>query len=482
MTGRDRRSLLARLMSSGMAPFPLSYGQQAMWFMDQLRPEASIAYNVSFAWAVHGRPDLDALRRAFEWLVARHAILRTRYVPIRGIPLQHVDAEAKLEFRVVDVERDADVGLLLTREAARRFDLASGPLLRVLVVRRPAGRPVLLWSSHHIAIDGWSIFQIMEELGHAYTAYAAGERPPGGVPTVTYADFVAWQAALVASAEGRRMKEYWQRTLREPPAPLALPTDRPRPALQGFNGDAHAFSLGEARSAAVARLAGASDTTVYTTLLAAFQVLLGVTAEQDRFLLGTWAAGRSHQEFASVVGDFVNAVVLKADIGGGAGFREIQHRCRASVLEALAHQDYPFPLLVERLPVPRDPSRSPLFDVAFTLRSSHRGTLTRTEVGGEAASPLGAPAESERGVLLELGALTLSSFPLHQGTVCFDLEAEFIVAGTEISGVFRYNTDLFDTATVAGLAERYLRVIDLVTADPDGPVRVVVGGDRLARA
>ncbi|WP_343974497.1 condensation domain-containing protein, partial [Streptosporangium amethystogenes] len=230
-----------------------------------------------------------------------------------------------------------------------------------------------------------------------------------------------------------------------------------------------AFRLGAERSAAVGELAASGGATLYTTLLAAFQVLLGRACDRRDFLLGTWTSGRSRPEFSDVAGYFVNPVVLRADLSGNPGFSQVLDRTRRAVLDALDNQDYPFPLLVERLGAHRDPSRSPLFDVAFTLRASHRGEIVRSE-SAEAASPLGAPSAGERGMLLRLGELALSTYPLDQRTVRFDVELELVAADGEISGLLRYNTDLFDADTIAWLAEGYLRVLDFAAGDPGRPV------------
>ncbi|WP_440070298.1 condensation domain-containing protein [Streptosporangium sp. OZ121] len=468
----DKRALLARLMKSGATPFPLSYGQQSLWFMDRVRREASVAYNMPFAWTVHDDADPGALRGAFEWLMARHPIFRTTYGHVKGTPVQRVTPEGGLDFRIATLAPGQDLAALLGAEAARPFDLERGPVLRVVLVRRPAAAPVLLWVTHHIAIDGWSLFQLLEELGRAYTALRDGAEPSGAPPAATYADFVAWQAAMLAGPDGARMEAYWTGLLADPPPVLALPADRPRPADQGFQGSSYAFRLGAERSAAVAELAARSGSTLYTTLLAAFQVLLGRAAGQDDFLLGTWTSGRSRPEFSDVAGYFVNPVVLRADLSGDPGFSEVLGRTRKAVLGALDHQDYPFPLLVERLGAHRDPSRSPLFDVAFTLRASQRGEIVRAE-SPEAVSPLGASSAGERGMLLRLGELALSTYPLDQATVRFDVELELVSADGEISGLLRYATGLFDEATIAWLAEGYLRVLDFVAEDPGRPVGAV---------
>ncbi|MFI6482200.1 condensation domain-containing protein [Nonomuraea sp. NPDC050663] len=469
LSREDKRALLAELISAGAAPFPLSHGQQSLWFMDRVRREASVAYNMPFAWTIRGAVDPDALRRAFAWLMARHPILRTTYAYVRGTPVQRVNRPAEPDLVIADPGSPQELADLLAEAAGRPFDLATGPVFRVVLARRPGAPPVLLWVTHHIAIDGWSLFLMLEELGQAYTAYLHGREPDRPAPEAGYADFVAWQAAMLAGPWGDRLADHWSEVLHDPPPPLALPLDRPRPADQGFRGACHAFRLDAELTAKVEELAARHDTTVYTTLLAAFQFLLGRAAGQREFLLGTWTSGRSRPEFAGVAGYFVNPVVLRTDLSGEPGFSQLLSRTRSAVLDALEHQDYPFPLLVERLGTQRDPSRSPLFDVAFTLRASQRGEITRSE-SGETASPLGAPSEGERGMLLHLGELVLATYPLDQQTVRFDVEMELISSDGELSGLLRYRTDLFDAETIVWLAQGYRSVLEEVTAEPDRPL------------
>lgn len=458
----DKRALLAELVRSGVAPFPLSYGQRSLWFMNQLRPEASVAYNMPLAWVLPADVDLSALRRAFVLLVERHASFRTTYDHVRGTPVQRVGRTAELDFRVLDAPDDLPA--LLDGEMRRRFDLRNGPVQRVVVIRRPADPPVLLWVVHHIAFDYWSHFQLLRELGTAYTAFARGRAPRLPTLGTTYADFVGWQAAMLRGPEASGLTRYWTELLTDAP-PLALPTDRPRPANQTFAGSAVPLRLGAELSAKVADLASARGTTPYTVLLAAFQVTVAKAAGQEDFPLGTWTSGRSRPEFSDVVGYFVNPVVLRANLAGAPGFTEVLARAHRGVLAAVEHQDLPFPVVVEGLGVPRDPSRSPLFDVSFTLRASQLDELVRSDLV-EDVSPLGAPSPGERGLLFQLDELTLSSFPLDQSTVRFDVEAELITVDGELSGLLRYNTDLFDRATMAWLAGNYVRVLEEVTADP----------------
>ncbi|QYC41594.1 Linear gramicidin synthase subunit B [Nonomuraea coxensis DSM 45129] len=476
MSAADKRALLAELMRTGAAPVPLSYGQRALWFMDRIRPEAGLAYHMPFAWTMRGRVDLEALRRAFDWLAERHPIFRTTYSHARGTPVQRVNPAGRIAFRVLNLEPGQDPVEVLETAARRPFDLARGPVSRVAVVRGGDGPPVLLWVTHHIAVDGWSLFQLLEELGTAYAAFARNGAPDLPAPAATYGDYVLWQAAMLAGPEGRRLERHWSGVLGDRPPPLRLPADRPRPADQTFGGAALPLRLGPEAAARVAELAAAAGTTLYTALLTGFELLLGRACGQEDFLLGTWASGRTRPEFAGTAGYFVNPVVVRAGLSGDPTFAEALGRARRVVLDALDHQDYPFPLLVERLGVPRDPSRSPLFDVAFTLRASQRGAIERSGSGG-AASPLGAAAPGERGMLVRLGDLELTTFPLPQRTIRFDLEME-LIAGDGVSGLLRYNTALFDEATAAWLADGYVRLLTDAAAHPGRPLSALDWAER----
>src|SRR2546421_1157472 len=208
---------------------------------------------------------------------------------------------------------------------------------------------------------------LINDLCLLYAAEKEGVRAPLPAPVLQYSDFVRWQAELLAGPEGERHWAYWQNALEGPLPMLNLPFDRPRPAVQTYRGASHAFELGETLFQRLKALANAEKTTLYTLLLAAFELLLYRYTDQDDLLIGTTALGRSRAELEKIVGYLANPVVLRTNLSGNPTFQELLGRVRQTVIGALDHQDYPFPLLVERLQPRRDASYSPLFQTFFVF-------------------------------------------------------------------------------------------------------------------
>jgi amino acid adenylation domain-containing protein len=471
---REKRHLLARLLAErdgDSTPQPLSYGQQAMWLLHRLEPDSSIAYNLPFVWSVQTNLDVPALRRAFQRLTDHHPILRTVYADHNGAPYQQVLQRQDVELRLIDAAGATEERFreLLVDQTMRRFDLESGPVFRVAVFERDGHRPVLLLVIHHIAIDGWSLFQLLEELGESYALERAGEPVALPPPASRYTDFVRWQEDLLSGPDGARLEAYWLERLGGEPPVLELPSDRPRPRHKTYRGASHAFTIDEDLTSRIQELGRREGVTLFMTLLAGFEALLQRHSGQDDILIGTSTLGRSRPEFVDVVGYFVNPVVLRADLSGDPTFRELLGRVRVNVLGALEHQDYPLPLLVERLQAKRDPSRSPLFDVTFTLRRSQRFDFRRVASvnGHEGASPMGAPSVGERGMLLDVGGLSLESFPLEQPVARFDIEFQMLEADGLLSVLMQYNADLFDQATMERMGARFVRLLRAASSMPE---------------
>ncbi|HZB46511.1 MAG TPA: condensation domain-containing protein, partial [Pyrinomonadaceae bacterium] len=437
--------------------YPLSYGQRALWFLHQLAPE-SAAYNVFFAMRVLSELDAAALRRAFQSLIERHASLRTTYVVRDGNPAQIVHARREVFFAEVDATRwgEDELNARLLEEAHRPFDLEHGPLFRVHLFSRGRGRHVLLLTSHHIAIDLWSLVLVMNDLRLSGTDGGGGAPVLPPAPEHGYTDYVLWQERMLAGERGERLWEYWRKQLADEPATLDLPLDRPRPPVQTYRGASHAFKLDAGLTARLREFAKAERATVYMTLLAAFQTLLHRHTSQDEILVGSLASGRSRAEFKTIVGYFVNPLVMRAATGGNPTFREFLGQVRQTVLAALKRQDYPFPLLIERLQPARDASRSPLFQAMFLLQRLHRldDHNVPTFVMGEA------------GARMEIAGHEVESYALPERVAQFELELIMVEADDALTGALRYNTDLFDAATAARLVERLRILIESVLADP----------------
>ncbi|HEX6292323.1 MAG TPA: amino acid adenylation domain-containing protein, partial [Herpetosiphonaceae bacterium] len=440
--------------------YDLSVGQRALWFLHQVAPE-SPAYNLFGAVRIHAELNVPAFQRAFRALVERHAALRTRFVMAQGEPKQRIEPDAESYLLVEDATAlsEAVLNQRVAEEAHRPFQLDRGPLVRGLVFVRGAHEYLFLLVAHHSIADFWSLAILVQELGALYAAEHAG-RPHRLAPlTFHYADYVRAQAELLAGPAGEQLWRYWSSQLAGAPGVLNLPTDRPRPAVQTYHGATHRFSLSRDLSEQIKALAGARGATLYMVLLAAFQTILYRYTDQEDFVVGSPVAGRTQPTLAGLVGYVTNPVVLRANLSGNPTFLAVIEQARQTTLAALAHQEYPFPLLVERLEIERDPSRSPLFQVMFALQKAH------TDSQGLAAFAFGMP-----GVALTLGDMACESCALERQIAQFDLTLTIAEVDGALAAAFQYNTDLFDTATIARLAEHFAVVLAGLVADPAVPI------------
>ncbi len=458
----EKRRLLARLLREkaerAAAVFPLSHGQRGLWFLHNVDPNSS-AYNVCYPSRIRSSLDLAAFRRAVQKLVDRHPGLRTTFEERDGELVQRVHDGVPAPLEVIDATTWSEDVLRgrLEEEAHCPFDLERGPLVRMHLFRRAPDDHIFLLTVHHIVGDFWSLVLVLEEMQALYPAEPHGRGAAQPAPARQYRDFVAWQADLLAGPEGQRLWEYWERQLAGAPTVLDLPTDRPRPPVFTHRGGAIPWRLNADLVRRLKELAAGEATTLYAVLLAAFQVQLGRYTAQDDFLVGCPFAGRSRPGFEDVIGYFINMLPLRADLSGDPPFRELLRRVGATVLDALQHQDYPFPLLVERLIVDRDPGRAPLVQVSFTLEKAHR------------SQQLGAwrfflPPSGAR---LTVGGLHVEQFYVEQHSSQSDLEMAFEEGDGTVEGMLRYNRDLFDADTVRRMVGHFLTILDGIADAPD---------------
>jgi natural product biosynthesis luciferase-like monooxygenase protein len=440
---------------------PLSYGQQALWFLHQVAP-ASAAYNISSAVRIRGQVDVAALRRAWQTVVDRHAALRTTFAVRQGRPVQRIEPHQPVDFQDIDASSWSSEQLMerLGQEAHRPFDLEAGPLLRVQLWRRSRQEQVLLLTLHHLVTDFWSLEVLVDELGHLYAAACAGTAAALPPVAAAYTEYVVWQREHLAGPDGQRWEQYWRQQLGGSAPVLQLPTDHRRPPVLSDGGAAQGFKLSRQLTDQLKALARGHGVTVYMLLLGAFQVLLHRYSGQDQIVVGSPTAGRSQARWAQVLGYFVNPVVLRAELSGQPRWAEFLQQVRQTVLDAFEHQDYPFPLLVERLQVARDPSRSPLFQVMFMMHKAHR--LDRAGL-----TPF---ALGQAGAQMRLGPLELESLALPQQVTPFDLTLVMAEMNGRLAGSLQYKTDLFEAATIRRMAGHFQRLLAGIVADAEQPI------------
>ncbi|ANN17190.1 non-ribosomal peptide synthetase [Amycolatopsis orientalis] len=430
-------------------PLPLSFAQQRLWFLDEYEP-GSVEYVSPTALRLRGELDVAALADALTALVARHEALRTTFDADSGHGVQRVGAPYAVGLPLDDLsglseeDRSAALHRTLEREVRQPFDLRTGPLLRARLIRLAPDEHVLTLTLHHIVTDGWSSGVLVGDLDALYTAFVRGTEAELPELPIQYADFAVWQRQVV---EGELLAEqlgYWRDRLDGVP-PLEPPTDRPRPAVRTTNGDWYAFEVPSGLVTALKKLARGQDGTLFMTLVAACQVLLGRWSGQDDVAVGTVTSGRDRPELERLIGFFVNTLVLRSTVDAKRTFRELLTSVRETVLGAFAHQDVPFERVVDAVQPERDVSRTPLFQAMVALQNT------------------GDPVP-------EGGALAAEEIALPSATAAFDLLVQFEEHDGGLRGAVNYNTDLFDQATIERLTGRLRLILEGVTAAPDRPL------------
>ena len=431
----------------------LSYAQQRLWFIHQLEP-GNPFYNIYTVARLTGPLDVAALEKTLTEIVSRHEVLRTTFALSNDQPMQVIGSaiEAKLmteDLTLLPASDRMDEAIVLAKEEALRpFNLGQGPLLRVRLLKLSEDEHIVVFTMHHIISDEWSMGVLIKEVAALYEAYTNGEQSPLEELEVQYADFAVWQRQWLQGEVLDQQMDYWKGQLEGAPAVLELPTDRPRPPVRTQRGARHPFVLNEEMTEQIKRLSRRENVTLFMTLLAAFDSLLSRYTGQQDIVLGAAIANRNRRETESLIGFFVNMLVLRTDLSGGPTFKELLARVREVTLGAYAHQDVPFEKLVEELQPERSLSHTPLFQVALVLQNA----------------PMSA---------LELPGLTLSFLDIGKETASYDLLLVLSETGEKLSGFFEYSTDLFDSSTIMRMANHFHVLLQSAVEAPDTPVRQI---------
>ncbi len=448
-------SPIARDASRGNTA-PLSFAQERMWFLEQLHPGSSL-HNIPAVFRLRGSLIPDALQRALHELISRHEILRTTFSSVGGQPMQVIESQALPKFEELDLsdlEGDAlaaRVDAEINREALAPFDLATGPLLRMRLLRLEDREHLLLMNMHHIVSDGWSTRIMVRELAMFYRASASGSYArlaesalsPLPEPKVQYADFAAWQRSWLSGEVLAKQLDYWLQHLRGAPTLLELPTDRPRPAKLGFDGAHLGFSIPRDLSLSLEGLSLKQGTTLFMTLLGAFVTLLHRYSGCTDIVLGSPVANRNRSEIEELIGLFVNTLALRIDLAGDPSFSVVLERVREVALGAYSHQDLPFEKLVDELEPERSLSHLPLVQMMFVLGNVPWEAL-ELELPGVTASLVAPPSVTSR----------------------FDLTMWLEQSAAGIRAVIEYRTELFDSTSIRRLSHHFNCLLDGIVAEP----------------
>ena len=431
----------------------LSFGQQRLWFIEQLTP-GTAAYNVPSAVRLSGALDVDALSRALEAIVRRHEVLRTTFRLIDGQPVPVVSPTWPNVLTRIDLTdragstREAELERLLEHEARRPFDLARDIMLRALLIAVDSDEHVLLCVSHHIAWDPGSRAVFHNELERLYEQFSHGTHDSLPELSIQYADFAAWQRARLQGETLSRLVDYWTGELKGASASLDLPIDRQRPAVSTQRGRKHLFELPAETIAAAASFSARAKATLFMSLQAAFNVFLAGRSGQTDLVLGSPISGRSRPELEPLIGFFINTLAWRTRLTTDQTFSDVVASVRKSALGAYAHQDLPFEKLVEAIRPPRDRSRNPIFQVNFRFAQS---------------------------VARPLALIGLTVEPWHlvdTATSKFDLALDLAAAPGGVS-YFEYNTDLFDHETVVQMERDFLAVVDELLSNANAPLETL---------
>jgi len=436
--------------------FPTSFAQQRLWFLDQFEP-GSPFYNIPTAVRIIGKLDIPALQDTIDEIVYRHESLRTTFDKVDDEPVQVIHADMVCPLEIVDLralpadEREAEAQRMATNEARTPFDLKTGPLFRSKLIRLKDDEAIMLVTMHHIISDGWSIGVFMREVALIYDAFSKDRDVPLPDLPIQYADFSKWQRDWLQGEVLEKQMRFWKETLGPVPPVLELPTDKPRPAIQSNRGANYHHRIPRALYDQLVAHARQQGVTPFMALLGIFYLLLHRYSGQDDICVGTPIANRTQAETEGLIGFFVNTLVLRAQIKDGISFNQLLQEIRQHTLQAYAHQDVPFEMLVEALQPERSMSHSPLFQVMFILQNA---------TGDGHAMQNVSAADTIRMEQIEVDA----------GTSTFDITVSLAEQNTHLLASVEYCTDLFEKETMARFIQHYENLIRAALSQPDVPV------------
>lgn len=438
-------------------PLPLSFAQQRLWFFDQIDPGSAL-YNIPAAVRLKGKLSAPALERSLCELIRRQESLRTIFVEADGQPSQVIRPPHAMSLPIIDLSdlreesKNRTTIYLASIESAEPFNLSRGPLVRFALLRLSEDDHALLLTVHHIVTDGWSNKLLITEIITLYNSFSLGLSSPLPELPIQYADFAVWQREWLSGDILEEELRYWAKQLEGAPAVLELPTDRPRYAFPRLRGLTQRVKISKSAADNLRALSNQGGATLFMTLLSAFDALLYRQAGLDDIPIGTPIAGRQHPGIEKLIGFFVNTVVLRAQLHSQITFRDLLRKVREVTLEALAHQETPFEMLVEKLNPARSTGYSPLFQVMFAFEPFVEDPYPIPE------------------------GLTVSSLMEEMsegGMVKFEMVLSMTEMDDGIGGTLSYDADLFDDVTMARMAANFQTLLENLAASPDEPVALL---------
>jgi amino acid adenylation domain-containing protein len=437
-TGTSLQPLAKIRNASGK--YPLSFQEQQLWLVDRLASNTP-AYNIPIAINLAGKLNEKAFAESLNEIIRRHEVLRTSFVVENGQPVVAIAEVVTFTLAVEVLESNARVEHIATEFAKQPFDLSHAPLLRAKLLRLGETEYTLLITLHHIVADGWSIGILIRELAAIYEAFSQEKPSPLPKLPIQYVDFAYWQQQQVQQ-NIQVLLAYWKQQLKGKLPVLTLKADRARSPVQTFNGAQAKLILPQYLTQALKNLSHQEGATLFMTLLAAFKTLLYRYTGQTDILVGSPIANRNRGEIETLIGCFVNILVLRSDLSGEPSFRELLARVRQIALGAYVHQDLPFEKLVEEIQPERDPSYNPVFQVMFVLQN--------------------VPIPDAN-----LSNVSFNYQPGYNGTAKFDLTLFMEEREEELVGTLEYNTDLFEFATIERMLGHFRTLIEGIVVNPE---------------
>ncbi|MGX7632183.1 amino acid adenylation domain-containing protein [Bacillus thuringiensis] len=415
--------------------YEVSPAQKRMFLLSRIE-YIGLSYNAPQAFFIHGPLNIGKVKSCFQQLINRHEALRTSFTIYEGEVVQQIDDEVMFELEYDLINKEETNFNFIINQYIKPFDLSKGPLFRVYLLKLTEEKHLLVFDQHHIISDGVSVNILISEFCKLYNDVALTELK------IQYKDFAAWQNQLMNTEHLKKQEEYWLQVFSKKIQPVSLPYDYSRPTHQSYEGDKVTFKISRDQSKQLYKLSKQTGTTMYMLMFAAFNVLLAKYSAQDDIVVGSPIAGRQHPEVEDIIGVFINILCMRNNPKFDQKFVDFLQEVKTNTLQAFENQDYQFEDLVNKLHLPRDLSRNPIFDVMFVLQNMNQEVI-------------------------EIDNLKFIPYEFEQKTTQCDLKLEIVEAEEEFICTFEYCTRLFKEETIHGFANHFLEIIGQVINNPN---------------
>lgn len=429
---------------------PLYFAQVRSWFFEQFVPNTGV-YNIPRAIKMEGNLEINVLEKTINEIIKRHEVLRSSCENIDGKPKLKIASQLNISLPVIDLshlspeKQTIKVEEIAQKEAHKSFNLSILPLLRVNLLRLNPQKHILLLTLHHFVADGWSMPLLYQELSQIYQAFCQDLPSPLPDFAIQYTDFAYWQHKLLETGYFDKQLTYWKRQLKDSSFVINLPTDKPRPPIQTYDGDSYSFNFSPELSQKINQLCREKQVTPFMLLLAVFNVLLYRYTQQEDFIVATTVSNRKNLELEKIIGAFANNILLRAKCKDSLSFNNFLEQVKQTTISAYTHQDFPFEKLVEELQPPTDLSRNPLYQVWFILHQRNNQNKNLLQ--------------NDNLIFHEFELLKLSNSRM-------DLGLSFIADNDKFEGCFEYNINLFGCDRIQRMAQHFQVLLSEIIENP----------------